>query len=323
MSRCFPYPPPGYARNGVRDKALIESIKREVEKAKKERRKERKLEKNEKKKALENGKKALENVGIKDKKKSHKRRNEGKRTQGDQKAGDRDHRKKRKHDTEHFERSNLTEEHGKPVNSLNSTDSTMNSSKKQKQILPPDCGHNPASIIRIRLPLQRHKDPEMLPSGEQPCSAPVRTDLFGHENHEHAPRSSTDQRECPCSTSPSLGEGSASKLGSTEQRPSSGIAETSSRKNGTLSSPSFDDRGLSPSELKYRNLIENWVPPSFGSGCADLDDQEWLFDRKQLNCDGGCKADYDGLTCGSPSPWPRMHYLPEVDMYALPYTVPY
>ncbi|KAI3428925.1 uncharacterized protein J3R85_008945 [Psidium guajava] len=321
MSRCFPYPPPGYARNGVRDEALIESIKREVEKAKKERRKEKKLEKKEKKKALENG-------GSKDKKQSHKRRNEGERTQDDQKA--RDHRKKRKHNTEHFERSNLTEEHGKPVDSLNSLDSTMNSSKKQKQILPPDGGHNPASIIRIRLPLQRHKDPEMLPSGEQPCSAPVRTDHFGHEKHEHAPRSSTERRERPCSTSLSSGEGSASKLGSTEQRPSSGVAEMSSRKNGTLSSLSFDNRGLSPSEIKYRNLIENWVPLSVDSGCTDLDDQEWLFDRKQFNCDrkqlnceGGCKADYDGLTYGSPSPWPRMHYLPEVDMYALPYTVPY
>ncbi|XP_030441102.1 uncharacterized protein LOC115663224 [Syzygium oleosum] len=315
MSRCFPYPPPGYARNGVRDEALIESIKREVEKAKKERRKEKKREKKEKKVALENG-------GSKDKKHSHKRRNEGKRTQEDQKAGD--HRKKRKHDTEHFEKSNLTEEHGKPVNSLNSTDSTMNRSKKQKQILPPDGGHNPASIIRIRLPLQRHKDPEMLPSGEQPCSAPVRLDVFGHEKHEHAPRSSTDQREHPCSISLSAGEGSASKLGPTEQRLSSGVAETSSRKNGTSSSPSLDERGLSPSEIKYRNLVENWVPPSFHSGCADLDDQEWLFERKQLNCDAGkCKADYDGLTYGSPSPWPRMHYLPEVDMYALPYTVPY
>ncbi|KDO71300.1 hypothetical protein CISIN_1g0156881mg, partial [Citrus sinensis] len=27
MSRCFPYPPPGYARNGIRDEALAESIK--------------------------------------------------------------------------------------------------------------------------------------------------------------------------------------------------------------------------------------------------------------------------------------------------------
>lgn len=164
----------------------------------------------------------------------------------------------------------------------------------------------------------------MLPSGEQPCSAPVRTNVFGHEKHEHAPRSSTDWREHPCSTSSSAGEGSASKLGSTEQSPSSGVAETSSRKNGTSSSLSLDERGLSPSEIKYRNLIENWVPPSFHGGCADLDDQDWLFERKQLNCDAGkCKADYDGLTYGSPSPWPRMHYLPEVDMYALPYTVPY
>jgi hypothetical protein len=27
MSRCFPYPPPGYVKNGIRDEALIDSIK--------------------------------------------------------------------------------------------------------------------------------------------------------------------------------------------------------------------------------------------------------------------------------------------------------
>ncbi|GKU90133.1 hypothetical protein SLEP1_g4173 [Rubroshorea leprosula] len=27
MSRCFPYPPPGYVRRGVHSAALIESIK--------------------------------------------------------------------------------------------------------------------------------------------------------------------------------------------------------------------------------------------------------------------------------------------------------
>lgn len=107
---------------------------------KKERKKERKREKKEKKKALENG-------GIKDKKHSHKRRNEDERTQYDQKAGG--DRKKRKHGTEHFEKSNLTEEHGKPVNSLNSTDSTLNSSKKQKQTLPPDGGQNSGECVHF------------------------------------------------------------------------------------------------------------------------------------------------------------------------------
>ncbi|KAJ0040364.1 hypothetical protein Pint_28499 [Pistacia integerrima] len=27
MSRCFPYPPPGYVKNGIRDEALIKSVK--------------------------------------------------------------------------------------------------------------------------------------------------------------------------------------------------------------------------------------------------------------------------------------------------------
>ncbi|TQD76750.1 hypothetical protein C1H46_037701 [Malus baccata] len=166
MSRCFPYPPPGYVKKGIRDEALIDSIKlqREDEKVKKEKKREKKREKKEKK-AQENGE--PEN------KHSHKRRHKDERHQKDEKGTD--HGKKRKHETENLDKSGLTEEHEQPVGSQNSSDSTVNSNKRQKQDSPPDGRHNSASILRIRLPLQRHKDPEMLPREEQPCQLPLKT----------------------------------------------------------------------------------------------------------------------------------------------------
>ncbi|XP_031276743.1 glutamic acid-rich protein-like [Pistacia vera] len=121
MSRCFPYPPPGYVKNGIRDEALIESIKgtmeeelkkscdlklqREGEKAKKkrkERKKEKKLEKKEKEKVQ--GSEAVES-----KKHRHKKRHKDDRNQEDQKEGG-----LQKKTENELEKSILTEEHGHP-----------------------------------------------------------------------------------------------------------------------------------------------------------------------------------------------------------------
>lgn len=198
MSRCFPYPPPGYEKNDILDESLVESIKklqREGEKAKKEKKKEKKREKKEKDKARESGEVGKEKHG-------HKKRHKDERHQEGKK--ERDHDKKRKLKTENFEKSNLTEEHGLPVGSQNSSDSTLNSNKRHKPCLPPESCHNSGSIIRIRLPLQRHKDPKILPSKEQPCSSSGRThNAFGQGTCELASWQGREQGEQhhPCSTS--------------------------------------------------------------------------------------------------------------------------
>ncbi|KAH1073811.1 hypothetical protein J1N35_026139 [Gossypium stocksii] len=124
MSRCFPYPPPWYVKNGIRNEALIESIKikREEEKAKKERKKEKK-EKKERDKSRDSGE-------AESKKHGHKERHIDERRKEDKKLGD--HQKKRENEMECFKKSTLTEEHGQSVGPQNSSDSTLNSSKRQK-----------------------------------------------------------------------------------------------------------------------------------------------------------------------------------------------
>ncbi|XP_039069682.1 UPF0329 protein ECU05_1680/ECU11_0050-like [Hibiscus syriacus] len=111
MSRCFPFPPPGYVKNGIRDEALIESIKlkREEEKAKKERKKEKKDKKREKKEID----KARNSGETESKKHGHKKRHKDERSQEGKKGGD--CQKRRQNEVECFEKSTLTEEHGQAV----------------------------------------------------------------------------------------------------------------------------------------------------------------------------------------------------------------
>ncbi|XP_024032797.1 splicing regulatory glutamine/lysine-rich protein 1 [Morus notabilis] len=382
MSRCFPYPPPGYEKNGIRDEALVESIKklqREGEKAKKERNKEKKWEKKEKDKARENGEAGKE-------KQSHKKRH---REEDQESKKGRDHDKKRKLETENLERSNLTEEHGQPVGSQNSSDSTVNSNKRRNPCSPAESCHNSGSIIRIRLPLQRHKDPEILPSKEQSCSASGRThNAFvqgrpsepasrqGKEQGEHHPcststrnlsqvaknsrlskehRSTTKSvdlsqnsrliKENHCSTTKSVDLSQNSRLIKEKHCPTTKSVDLSqnsrlikekhcpttksvdiSHKAESIpmlsTSPHFPP--LPPMVSQYRDLFENWVPPPMQDDCMELGVETWLFKSKQDHKNGveRCKDGGDILSHEPSTLWPRAHYLPSVDIFALPYAVP-
>ncbi|XP_059438236.1 uncharacterized protein LOC132171048 [Corylus avellana] len=344
MSRCFPYPPPGYVKNGIRDEALIDSIKiqREEEKARKERKKEKKREKKEKEKARE---KARETGKIDNKKHKHKKRHREERSQEDQKGGD--PHKRRKYETENLEKSSLTEEHGHPVGSQNSSDSTLNSNKRQKQSLSSNDKHNSGSVFRIRLPLQRHKDPEVLPSKEQPCSSSGRTEAaFAQGVYESDPRPGRDPGEHCCSTSGNVGQQLTFKLSkepfpssqalskeplpssqalSKEPFPSSQASKISAHKAEPAALPIASGSGSSSLPSPLRDLIQNWVSPPIQSECFESDDLEWLFESKQNGNQAveRNKVGTDGLYVQNSTPWPRASYLPEADIYALPFTVPF
>ncbi|XP_043713603.1 glutamic acid-rich protein-like [Telopea speciosissima] len=175
MSRCFPYPPPGYERkSGGLDEALINSIKlqKKIEKAKKEKKKEKKREKKEKERERD---KARENRGVDDKKQKHEKKHKNERGKVEHGVGD--HPKRIEEEAEQLEKSSLTEEHGQPISSQNlydSTDSTQNSHKRKRHSSPSDGSHsNHGSIFRIRL---KQKDQEILPSKELPRPNSVRAD---------------------------------------------------------------------------------------------------------------------------------------------------
>ncbi|KAE8693474.1 hypothetical protein F3Y22_tig00110812pilonHSYRG00140 [Hibiscus syriacus] len=326
MSRCFPFPPPGYVKNGIRDEALIESIKlkREEEKAKKERKKEKK-EKKEKKREKKEIDKAWHSGESKSKKHGHKKRHKDERSQEGQKGGDRQ--KSRQNEAECFEKSTLTEEHGHAAGPQNSSDSTLNSSKKQKLRSPPsDSGHNSGSIIRICLSSQRHADPIVLPCNEQPCSTSGKIDeAFVQGTHEHVPRSGWELGKHPCSTSNIRLPELTPKLSKEKPCSSSGASE----------SLTYNAQGSFPSNLccscsptltsQFKNLVEDWIGPTLQSELTSFSDEDWLSQKQNLNS-SGVKSSKDGNVgwCQMNSTsWPHACFLPEADIYALPFTVPF
>uniref|UniRef100_A0A1D1YI48 Uncharacterized protein n=1 Tax=Anthurium amnicola TaxID=1678845 RepID=A0A1D1YI48_9ARAE len=309
MSRCFPYPPPGYEKSSP----LIESIKlrNEKEKAKKERQKEKKREKREKSSG-DDGKKE-------EKRHSHKKRKYEELDLANQKAGD--YIKIREDESAQLEKSSVTEELGPPAvhNLCDSSDSTQNSSKRKR--------HEAAEVehgngLRIRLPLLRHRDSEQPSSSVQPCfsgrieAVPAQQEIrsTGHEKL-------SSPSEQPCFS------------GRINATPPEEIAKIShSKTDSVVSSRSHSSRCCCDSNVRrqYKNLIENWIPPPLETENPEFDDQDWLFGKTARRHDGEGETsrrqvasedlDLGSALCSWP---PRAIYLPEAEIYALPYVVPF
>ncbi|XP_076886232.1 uncharacterized protein LOC143536028 [Bidens hawaiensis] len=172
MSRCFPYPPPGYCRNGgeAPHQALIDSIKlqKETDKAKAERRKEKKLKKEKKEKRKEEKEKRKNEEKLKSQKNqtqdSHKLLQKEAGITEAQIDG-------KKPNTEALEKSDLTEESGQPVKPSYSSDSTQNSNKRRRDdndnedVLLHDDSTGHGKHIKIRL-LKKLKESDPTSSGE-------------------------------------------------------------------------------------------------------------------------------------------------------------
>lgn len=334
MSRCFPYPSPDFNGNCTRDvavKPVIGSIKlqreekkaqterREEKKVKKERRKEKKREKKEKEKTRRNGE-------IEHQKKGHKKRRKDDLSQENKKVGN--HQNSRKNETDHFEKSTLTEEHGHPIGSENicySSDGSLNSNKRQKYSSPPNGKHNSGNIFRIRLPLQWHKDLEVLPSKGQPCSALGRTDVFVQEMCDLSPKPGRREGEHLCFASGITGQGLDHKLGRKNPCPSSAAHEIFGQKPEIAPASISSGSDSSLLEPRFKDLLDYSVPPLMQSQFPASDNQDWLLETKQNHnlAAERCETNHDGGSYGNSAQWSRVCYLPEVDIYALPFTVPF
>lgn len=132
MSRCFPFPPLGYAKNVSCSEALIESIKlqNESKKAKKDRKKEKRREKKDKR----NDRKRKEGTT------SHASGdgNEFKLVELEKNSG-----RVQKGDYEQLERSDITEERARPISTPEPycSDSTQSSNKRKRNTSPSSHNH--------------------------------------------------------------------------------------------------------------------------------------------------------------------------------------
>ncbi|EOA16959.1 hypothetical protein CARUB_v10005187mg [Capsella rubella] len=341
MSRCFPFPPPGYVLNGIRDEAMIVSIKGKEEKE--QRRKEKKRDKKDKKDRKENKDKkdSKERKEKKDKKRKERDGKEGgsekhshKRRRKEEGAKVDLSRKLKESEISCLEKSSLTVERELlQSTSQNSCDSTLNSNEiLPKQPLDGRHNNDSESIIRIRLPSRRQKDPEVMTTfkdQETPCPSrgikldssqldtrePVNQHPCSTSAPEHASKPQEEKRKDPVFKGKYHGK---------EKR-------ITSAPNPETYQPTRSRCSCPPSVvLQFLNVVENWVPNT-NELRVDLinseeDEECWWSMKKPRSPKERCKQlnrNNEIKQVGNTMGWPCARLLPEADIYALPYTVPF
>ncbi|XVF63655.1 hypothetical protein PTKIN_Ptkin09bG0104200 [Pterospermum kingtungense] len=258
MSRCFPYPPPGYLRQG-----LVKSIKERKEKVKTQ--------------GLTKKYKKVDDVL----------------------SGNKD---------DQLEKSDLTEEQGPPVCYI--SDGSQNSNKRKRETLSSsnECRVN-GNIVKIRFSLKKPRVPDASLSEELVCSTSGRADS------STLPKA---QEQCdPLSKRPNASTPvPEQKLLCDERR----VTVPSS------SGASVYDNRLQKAALQYKSLIEDWMPLPLQVELDDDDDNDngWLFETKRQGESAFKRSEVDSnFSCAGATSYPRAHFLPEAEIYALPYSVPF
>ncbi|CAH2051391.1 unnamed protein product [Thlaspi arvense] len=336
MSRCYPFPPPGY----VRDESMIESIKGTKEEVKREK-KNRKHKKDKKRKEREN-----ENEAERSKKHRHKRRRRDESDKASKKVDD--GRGLINNDAELLDKSCLTVELEHQTSSQTSCDSTLHSNERpeQSQSLLLDGRHyDSETSIRILLHDKGHKFPEAdevmtTDKDQKQCSSLDRLDAS-----QAAPSESVAPRVCQeKKRDPVFGSSGEVKTKLSKEKRIVPLKDVKSREKGRQTSmqlgkekpfsshqETIDDSKLCskcpPSTaVRFLNLIENWspAPDRVESKLTDSEDQEWW-----LLVEFGAKRHHQVIvnqttSIGSSSMlWPTARFLPEAGLHALPFTVPF
>ncbi|VVB18383.1 unnamed protein product [Arabis nemorensis] len=386
MSRCYPFPPPGYVRKEIEDESLIESIKG----AKEEVKKDRKHKKKDKKR------KDRDNEADRSKKHRHKRRRKDESGNAVKKVDDRCGLVNS--EVEFLEKSCLTMELEHQTSSQNSCDSSLHSNDRPKQVQsqPLDGRHNDSGEFvcvylllglfasrahtlvtlflqiccyefeeiskRIRLPSKEQKDHEVMMTNKDQshCSSLERlyaSSAVGHlysTSANEAPRDALrvcqEKRRDPNFGSSREISTKLSKEKKTISLNDVKSRETNSRQLGKEKMPSSSSCSHREAEkpssshqeaighsklgcskcppsmaVQFLNLIENWDPDRVESKLTDSGDQElWLFMKFSAKRDQHRQVKNQTTSGASSSmSWPTARFLPEAEVHALPFTVPF
>ncbi|XP_024630341.1 uncharacterized protein [Medicago truncatula] len=276
MSRCFPFPPPGY----------MIKLRFDLDTPKKDRKKKnRKEDKNERKEKREKRKREKE-LKQKDSTTSHAN-----------------------YENEQLERSGITEELEQPVSSPQepySSDSTQSSKRKRCTLLP---NQDHEDAIKTRLPLTKHSEPEKSKQGFQfgSCSTSVGIGDSLTQETRRIDRPLT-KVETP---NQQLHRNSASKV----CKPLQNLVPVDALE----ANKTVDDESRCVESL-YKSLLH--IQP-IAYELFDALDQDWLFSSVKIEAKHVSKKQKtDAFRC-SKSLWPRAQFMPEVNILALPYTIPF
>uniref|UniRef100_A0A7N0SVE7 Uncharacterized protein n=1 Tax=Kalanchoe fedtschenkoi TaxID=63787 RepID=A0A7N0SVE7_KALFE len=328
MSRCLPFPPPGYVRNSASGDALIESIKieREKEKIKQERKEQKRREREERKKERKEKKREKENLkSIQSIEGTYKRKRD---SDGFDKLSDNSwvnskdvHMQKKKElEAEQNERSSLTEEFGQPILSESlsySSDGTQSKTKKSKVELSPSDGNRGTQGKVIRFRLKRRETENAQPTNDVPSTS-GRTGAPAPKIIDVPPLSDQSCGVAPvCVPLPALVTNDGSKEFNPRPMERKYPVSTPAAKSAERT-----QNPKSPYDALFSELLPRAIQCDSVEGTGNDDDQ-WLFlNKKQAARDRVSLKAYDGVSGQrNSSLLPCAHLLPEVDLYALPFTV--
>ena len=180
------------------------------------------------------------------------------------------------------------------------------------------------SIIRIRLPIRRQNDdPEVImmtttnkDQQKKPCpSLEIKLDTVKNVTREQ-------QQQHPCSTSKAHEERRKDQIVRTKVGKERKLSSTTSSGLCRLCPPSM--------AVQFLNVVENWVPNRVELTNSE-DDECWWFMKKpssqKFDATERCKQlnrnNESKQAISSSMAWPCARLLPEADVHALPYTVPF
>ncbi|KAL1191942.1 hypothetical protein V5N11_032285 [Cardamine amara subsp. amara] len=302
MSRCYPFPPPGY----VRKECLIESIKG----AKDEVKKDRKHKKKDKKR------KERDNEASQSKKHSHKRRRK------DENKVD-DHCKVLiNSEVELLEKSCLTVELELQSSSQTSCDSTLHSNEKpkQSQSQPLDGRHNDSETsVGNRLSDKGKKEVVITSKDQKRCQRLDASQATPRKDASREIETKLSKEKKPIPLKDNSKEKMPSCTNLEQEKPSSSHQETVGPSKKRLC------RKCPPSmAVQFLNLIENWTPDRFERKLTNTEDKEcWLFMNFGTKRHQVCNQNTVHGSSSSSTLWPTARYLPEAEVHALPFTVPF
>ncbi|XP_075494901.1 uncharacterized protein LOC142532504 [Primulina tabacum] len=338
MSRCFPYPPPGYTPSRASKEALIESIKlqKEQEKAKAQKQTKKRREKEDERKGREDErneirKKTNEKTDLNSKKrrKREERREEkkGRRKESIEKPDlnsnkfsfpNRQIGKNIWAHGEQLQRSGLTEEHDQPIRYLpsKSSESTENSSKWKRPSSPVNVIRGHGTIIRILLSSKKRNLPDISINEQQIYSTSGRTDV--------PPQRNLQPNFCASAEKTSdFVQGDFNRTDKKHIISTSGKSEPAGPAK-TRTPPGLDaieGSKESSESLQFKNLIENWVPPSLQDTPFSPEDLDWLICSKDhgLRPERRQKFENDTVFCSiSSSLWQPRAQLSPLPRHATP-----
>ncbi|KAF3592600.1 hypothetical protein DY000_02020893 [Brassica cretica] len=337
MSRCYPFPPPGYVRNETRDESLIGSIKGTKEEVKRDRKHKKDKKRKERDTEADNSSK---------KHRHHKRRRKDESVNASKKFDD-GRRLVTNNELECLEKSSLTVELEHQTSSQNSCDSRPN--HIQSPLLPDGRQYGSGEFVCLLVVGSVLLHVMMMTLFLQIIGfeeTSIRVLLHGKElEHQDAEVMLTNKDHSESLAHTSANEAPLDPLIVCQEKRKREITTKLSKEKNTV--PLESDRQISkplgkethqetvgasklcrkcPSStaVRFLDLIENWAPDLVESKLIDTEDQElWLVMKV------GAKRHHHQVNNQTTSNgrssivWPTARFLPEAELHALPFTVPF